>query len=66
MLFGIGQHYCLGASIAKAIIDTVLAEMLVRYASLEVASEPTFESNIVSRRITSLPLRVVKAKVVKV
>lgn len=65
LLFGIGPHYCLGASIAKAIIDTVLAEMLVRYASLEVASEPTFESNIVSRRITSLPLRVVKAKVVK-
>jgi cytochrome P450 len=58
--FGTGPHYCLGANIAKAIIDVVVAEMLQRYDSLSVAAEPSFESNIVSRRITHLPLRVHK------
>ena len=56
--FGTGPHYCLGANIAKAIIDTVLEAMLARYASLAVAEAPVFESNIVSRRITRLPLKV--------
>lgn len=52
LLFGTGPHYCLGANIAKAIIDTVAREMLARYETLAVAAEPTFESNIVSRRMT--------------
>lgn len=60
LLFGTGPHYCLGANIAKAIIDTVAREMLARYETLAVAAEPTFESNIVSRRMTRLPLRVGK------
>ena len=60
-LYGTGPHYCLGANIAKAIIDCVIEEMLARYDSLAMAGEPVFESNIVSRRITSLPLKVGKA-----
>ncbi len=59
--FGTGPHYCLGANIAKAITESVLAEMLARYETLAVAAEPTFESNIVSRRITKLSLKVGKA-----
>ena len=59
--FGTGPHYCLGANIAKAITDAVLQEMLARYETLAVAEEPVFESNIVSRRITRLPLRAAKA-----
>lgn len=61
LLFGTGPHYCLGANIAKAIIDTVMAELLARYDSLAVAQEPSYESNIVSRRATRLLLRVHKA-----
>ena len=61
LLVGTGPHYCLGANIAKAIIDTVMAELLARYDSLAVAQEPSYESNIVSRRATRLLLRVHKA-----
>jgi cytochrome P450 len=61
LLFGTGPHYCLGANIAKAIIETVMEELLARYERLTVAEEPSYESNIVSRRATRLPLRVHKA-----
>jgi cytochrome P450 len=60
--FGTGPHYCLGANIAKAITDTVLQEMLARYETLAVAQDPVFESNIVSRRIIRLPLKVTKTQ----
>ena len=62
LLFGTGPHYCLGANIAKAIIETVMAELLTRYASLAVAEAPTYESNIVSRRATRLLLKVERAQ----
>ncbi len=59
--FGTGPHYCLGANIAKAIINTTVEELLKRYRSVRIAEAPEYESNIVSRRMNTLVLEVEKA-----
>ncbi len=59
--FGTGPHYCLGANIARAIYETVMNEMLDRYASVELAAPAQYQENVVSRHISALPLRVQKA-----
>ena len=59
--FGIGPHYCLGANIARGVSEAVIQEMLDRYETISVASPPVYEENVVSRRVTSLPLKVKRA-----
>ena len=59
--FGIGPHYCLGANIARGVSEAVIQEMLDRYETISVASPPVYEENVVSRRITTLPLKVKRA-----
>ncbi len=60
--FGTGPHYCLGANIARAIYESVIEGMLDRYESISLAGEPVYKENVVSRQITSLPLKIVRAK----
>ena len=59
--FGIGPHYCVGANIARGVSEAVIQEMLDRYETISVASPPVYEENVVSRRVTSLPLKVKRA-----
>lgn len=59
--FGTGPHYCLGANIARAIYESVINEMLDRYESVELVSPAQYTENVVSRHISSLPIRVKSA-----
>ena len=60
--FGTGPHYCLGANIARAIYESVINEMLDRYESVELVSPAQYAENVVSRHISSLPIRIKKAR----
>lgn len=61
--FGTGPHYCLGANIARAMIEGTLEEMLKRYSHLQVIGQPSYESNMVSRHINDLSFQVEKAEI---
>ena len=55
--FGVGVHYCLGASLARAITEEVILELARRYPVLALAAEPVYQKNMISRRIQSLRLK---------
>ena len=38
--FGIGEHYCLGASLARLQLNAIFRELLTRLPDIEVCSEP--------------------------
>ena len=40
LTFGIGQHYCLGASLARAQLATIFREVLTRLPDIELAAPP--------------------------
>lgn len=57
--FGFGTHLCVGANLARLVLETVFAEMSSRIAHLEPVSEPDVEANIFARAVKSFHLRVV-------
>jgi cytochrome P450 enzyme len=56
--FGVGVHYCLGASLARTITEEVLLELAKRYPKLALVSPPVYRKNMISRRMESLRLKV--------
>ena len=42
LAFGLGPHFCLGATLAKLEIQTIFTEMLPRLESIELSGEPEF------------------------
>ncbi len=56
--FGVGVHYCLGASLARTITEEVLLELARRYPKLVLAEQPVYSKNMISRRLQSLLLKV--------
>jgi cytochrome P450 family 142 subfamily A polypeptide 1 len=57
--FGFGTHLCVGANLARLVLETVFAEMSSRISRLEPISEPDVEANIFARAVKSFHLRVV-------
>jgi cytochrome P450 family 142 subfamily A polypeptide 1 len=57
--FGFGTHLCVGANLARLVLETVFAEMSSRISHLEPVSEPDVEANIFARAVKSFHLRVV-------
>ncbi|MEO3781367.1 cytochrome P450 [Micromonospora sp. B11E3] len=49
LAFGLGTHYCLGASFAKLLVDVALAELLGRFPAMSLASEPSYREQLVQR-----------------
>lgn len=49
LAFGFGQHFCLGAHLARMEVRAIFRELLGRLDSIELADEPTFvQSRLVS------------------
>jgi cytochrome P450 len=55
--FGTGEHYCLGAHLARASIRAVMEEMGTRIESLEPAGEPTQIHSSFVVGLKTLPVR---------
>jgi cytochrome P450 len=57
LAFGFGAHYCLGARLAKMEIKALLAELLPRLRSIELAGEPSLVQSTFVSGLKRLPLR---------
>lgn len=58
--FGIGQHYCLGASLARAQLKAIFTEVLTRMPDMELAAPPrrlrsNFINGVKEMRVTYTP-----------
>lgn len=57
LAFGTGVHYCLGAMLAKMEIRALLAELVPRLRSVELAGEPQLSSGYFVGGLKHLPIR---------
>ncbi|MPY95630.1 MAG: cytochrome P450 [Acidimicrobiia bacterium] len=55
--FGLGTHFCLGASLARLELRVMFEELLDRFDGFEVAGEPTWFNNNRLVGMNHLPLR---------
>jgi cytochrome P450 len=55
--FGMGRHFCLGASLARAEIAMAVGTLITRFPRLELQAEPRFRPSLFLRGLASLPLR---------
>ena len=55
--FGMGRHFCLGASLARAEIGIAVGALIERFPRLDFEAEPTFRPSLFLRGLASLPLR---------
>lgn len=56
--FGMGRHFCLGASLARAEIGTAVGTFLRRFPRFEFAEEPVFRPSLFLRGLARLPLQI--------
>ena len=56
--FGRGIHYCLGSPLALLEAQVAFANLIERFSSIELVSEPEFRDQIVLRGVESLWIRV--------
>ncbi|MDI1443329.1 cytochrome P450 [Polyangium sp. 6x1] len=56
--FGLGPHFCLGASLARMEAEIALQSLLARYPKIELAGEPVWGNHPIMRTMDRLPLRV--------
>jgi cytochrome P450 len=56
LAFGFGVHYCLGAMLARMEIKALLAELLPRLASIELAGEPAEMQTLFVGGLKRLPI----------
>ena len=52
-----GRHFCLGASLARLEIRTLLTETLRRFPQIELAGEPTNARSLFLNQLKTLPVR---------
>jgi len=57
LAFGFGEHFCMGAHVARVELETIFRHLLARLASFEVAGTVERLSSIVNGSIKHLPLR---------
>ena len=58
---GHGVHYCLGAALARMELREAMGGFLERYSGYEIDTpEVSFMDRTASRRLTSLPVRVIQ------
>lgn len=55
--FGMGRHFCLGASLARAEIACAVGRLIDRFPDLDFAETPTFRPSLFLRGLATLPLR---------
>ena len=60
--FGRGIHYCLGSPLALLEARVAFANLIERFSSIELVSEPEFRDQIVLRGVESLWIRVGRAE----
>ncbi|MEZ5261130.1 MAG: cytochrome P450 [Acidimicrobiales bacterium] len=60
--FGLGTHFCLGASLARLEIKVMYEELLDRFDHLEPAGEPRWTNNNRLVGMTELPVRAVRRR----
>ena len=58
LAFGVGAHFCLGASLARMELDAILTGLLRRYAHLALDAEPVYRSNGLVDGLASLRVRI--------
>jgi cytochrome P450 len=56
--FASGIHYCLGASLARMEGQVVFDQLLDRFGTIELTSEPTWRNTLILRGLDQLPVRV--------
>jgi cytochrome P450 enzyme len=56
--FGLGAHFCLGASLARMEAEIALQHFFKRYPKVSLAGEPVYGMTPILRNIDNLPLRV--------
>jgi len=57
LAFGFGEHFCMGAQLARVEIEVIFRELLARLESFEVSGPVQRLSSIVNGSIKHLPLR---------
>ena len=57
LAFGFGEHFCMGAHVARVELETIFRHLLARLESFEVAGTVERLSSIVNGSIKHLPLR---------
>ncbi len=57
LAFGLGVHFCLGASLARLEARTVFRRLLARLPALELDGAPRWRRSLVVRGLDALPLR---------
>jgi len=60
LAFGWGAHFCLGAALGRAEVQTAIAALLDRFPELELATaqnEPTWRPSVLGRGLRRLPVR---------
>ena len=55
--FGIGEHFCMGAHLARFELETIFRHLLTRLESFELAGQPERLSSAVNGGIKHLPLK---------
>lgn len=55
--FGIGPHYCLGASLARLEAETALGTLFRRFPGTTLDGAPTYGQHLTMRKLASLPVR---------
>jgi cytochrome P450 len=57
LAFGFGEHFCMGAQVARAELETIFRHLLTRLDSFEVSGEVERLASIVNGSIKHLPFR---------
>jgi cytochrome P450 len=57
LAFGRGIHLCIGAPLARMEAATMLSQLLDRFATLELAGEPSLTPSFILRGFTRMPIR---------
>jgi cytochrome P450 enzyme len=56
--FGLGPHFCLGASLARLEAEIAINSFFARYPKVELAGEPVYGDHPIMRTMDRFPLRV--------
>lgn len=56
IIFGQGMHFCAGQALAKVQLQTALSHLVDAFANMRLAGPVGYDSNFITRRITTLPL----------
>ncbi len=57
LAFGFGEHFCMGAHVARVELETIFRHLLARLDSFEVSGTVERLSSIINGSIKHLPLR---------